>query len=342
MKKASKFLSMFLALAMAFALAVPAFADGFLMESLADVGCDYTVPPIGTVRVCVSGAHWEEYSVFDQAVTFTLKNGGRFTNIWDPYSAADDIVVNQDGTATFPADAEGLYWFGVEREGEHHFFGACSKSYLDKVIAENALWYSDQIEYIPNDNPASPTQPSTPSQPVGPGTPSTTTVAKPAPGVSVPLNDGSGEFLYTIKSGDTLTRIAAYYYGDANVYKLIYERNKDILKDADTNYAGQVITLPSYAAVAQFRAAAQQPAVAKPAPGVSVPLNDGSGEFLYTVRSGDSLSRIAAYYYGDANVYKLIYARNKDTLPNANMIYAGQTIILPSYAAVAAFKAAAK
>lgn len=96
-------------------------------------------------------------------------------------------------------------------------------------------------------------QPSVPAQPEQ--KPSTPAANKPAPGVSVSLNDGSGEFIYTIKSGDTLSGIAAYYYGDADVYKLIFERNKDVLKSASAVYAGQAIILPSYAAVAAFQAA---------------------------------------------------------------------------------------
>ena len=45
MKKTSRFLSAFLALVMAFALAAPAFADGLEPVTMEESGCTYTVAP---------------------------------------------------------------------------------------------------------------------------------------------------------------------------------------------------------------------------------------------------------------------------------------------------------
>lgn len=53
-----------------------------------------------------------------------------------------------------------------------------------------------------------------------------------------------GETLYTIQAGDTLGTIAKAVYGDVLRYKDIFERNSDILTDANTIYAGQIIVLP--------------------------------------------------------------------------------------------------
>ena len=44
--------------------------------------------------------------------------------------------------------------------------------------------------------------------------------------------------------GDTLSKIAKTYYGDASLYKRIYEANKDKLKDPDTIVPGQVLVVP--------------------------------------------------------------------------------------------------
>jgi nucleoid-associated protein YgaU len=49
---------------------------------------------------------------------------------------------------------------------------------------------------------------------------------------------------YTVKSGDTLSRIAKEHLGDANAYMKIFDLNKDQLKDPDVIKPGQVLKLP--------------------------------------------------------------------------------------------------
>ena len=49
---------------------------------------------------------------------------------------------------------------------------------------------------------------------------------------------------YTIQSGDTLSKIAKEYYGDANAYNKIFEANREVIKDADKIYPGQRIRIP--------------------------------------------------------------------------------------------------
>ena len=56
---------------------------------------------------------------------------------------------------------------------------------------------------------------------------------------------GAGEKLYTVQAGDTLGKIAAAEYGQTALYKAIFERNADRLKNANTIYEGQVIVLPA-------------------------------------------------------------------------------------------------
>jgi len=50
---------------------------------------------------------------------------------------------------------------------------------------------------------------------------------------------------YTIQSGDTLSKIAKRYYGDANKYPVIFEANREVIKDADLIYPGQKIRIPA-------------------------------------------------------------------------------------------------
>ncbi|GJM29689.1 MAG: peptidoglycan-binding protein LysM [Cyclobacteriaceae bacterium] len=49
---------------------------------------------------------------------------------------------------------------------------------------------------------------------------------------------------YTVKSGDSLSKIAKTQYGDAMKYPVIFEANKPMLKDPDKIYPGQVLRIP--------------------------------------------------------------------------------------------------
>jgi len=50
--------------------------------------------------------------------------------------------------------------------------------------------------------------------------------------------------LYTVQSGDTLSKIAKAHYGDAMKYPVIFEANRPMLKDPDRIYPGQVLRIP--------------------------------------------------------------------------------------------------
>jgi hypothetical protein len=52
-------------------------------------------------------------------------------------------------------------------------------------------------------------------------------------------------------------------------------------------------------------------------------------EQTYTVVGGDTLSKIAKQFYGDANKYMKIFDANKDQLKDPNMIKVGQTLRIP-------------
>lgn len=49
----------------------------------------------------------------------------------------------------------------------------------------------------------------------------------------------------------------------------------------------------------------------------------------YTVKSGDSLSKIAKRYYGDANKWQRIYEANRDKITDPDLIHPGQEFIIP-------------
>lgn len=49
---------------------------------------------------------------------------------------------------------------------------------------------------------------------------------------------------HTVVSGDTLSKIAKKFYGDANKYPVIFEANKPMLKHPDKIYPGQLLRIP--------------------------------------------------------------------------------------------------
>ena len=49
----------------------------------------------------------------------------------------------------------------------------------------------------------------------------------------------------------------------------------------------------------------------------------------YTVVKGDSLSKIAKHFYGDAQKWRKIYEANRDEIKNPDLIYPGQTFTIP-------------
>ena len=49
---------------------------------------------------------------------------------------------------------------------------------------------------------------------------------------------------YTVKRGDSLSKIAKKHYGDAKLYKKIFEANQPLLKDPNLIYPGQSLRIP--------------------------------------------------------------------------------------------------
>jgi nucleoid-associated protein YgaU len=66
-----------------------------------------------------------------------------------------------------------------------------------------------------------------------------------SPQISVDPNVPPPAQSYTVQSGDTLSKIAKQFYGNANAYMKIFEANKDQLSDPDKIKAGQVLKIPA-------------------------------------------------------------------------------------------------
>lgn len=100
-----------------------------------------------------------------------------------------------------------------EENGVLHVTGAAKNQY-----EKNLLW--DKIKEIGGDNP-------------------TDIVA------DITVEDTSVYANHTVKSGDTLGKIAKQYYGKAAKYTIIFEANTNILKNPDVIHPGQELVIPN-------------------------------------------------------------------------------------------------
>ncbi len=57
-------------------------------------------------------------------------------------------------------------------------------------------------------------------------------------------------------------------------------------------------------------------------------MGSGGGR-QYTVKAGDTLSKIAKEVYGDASQWKKIHEANRASVPNPDMIHPGQELRIP-------------
>lgn len=116
-----------------------------------------------------------------------------------------------------------------------------------------------------------------------------------AENIPTPTPTPSGETIYVVQRGDTLSRIASLY---GTTYQKLAEYNK--ITNPNLIYPGQHIRIP-----------------------------EASGQtniIIYVVKSGDTLSKIAKAYNTS---WQKIYEDNKNIIgKNPNLIYAGQKLTI--------------
>jgi LysM repeat protein len=67
----------------------------------------------------------------------------------------------------------------------------------------------------------------------------------PQPAAAAPAEAAPAEKTYTVKSGDTLSKIAKEFYGNANEYHKIFDANTDQLESPDKIQVGQELKIPA-------------------------------------------------------------------------------------------------
>lgn len=66
----------------------------------------------------------------------------------------------------------------------------------------------------------------------------------PVPGSGPAVGTAGREESYVVVSGDSLSKIAKRYYGDAQQWRRIYDANRDQVKDPDLIHPGQRLKIP--------------------------------------------------------------------------------------------------
>jgi nucleoid-associated protein YgaU len=121
-------------------------------------------------------------------------------------------------TALSVADQKGVQLTNLHLQEDKLFF----KGIAPSEEAKNAVW--DQIKLVDSDYSDVVADISVRQQAAAPAAQANTT--------------------YTVKSGDTLSKISREQYGDSNEYMRIFYANRDKLNDPDQIQVGQVLTIP--------------------------------------------------------------------------------------------------
>jgi nucleoid-associated protein YgaU len=102
---------------------------------------------------------------------------------------------------------------------------------------------------------------------------------------------------HTVVRGDTLSKIAQEHYGVMRLYETVFGANVPMLEHPDAIYPGQVLRIPAV------------------------------GAPLHIVKPGESLSKIAKYWYGKSSEHPRIAAANG--LDTGAGLQVGQEIRIP-------------
>jgi len=186
---------------------------------------------------------------------------------------------------------------------------------------------------IPVAAPASPvasTAKSTPKSTSG----STLPAANATPLSAVPAPEKS-ERVYVVKSGDTLSTIAAHELGSKAKWQEIQKANEDVLHGSDKLKVGMKLQIPSANGSTSSPSVASRdpaPVAASPSSSPSATENAPStaGEREYVVKSGDTLWAIAKSEMGGDSFVKELRAANEDVLKGSDTLKVGMKLKIPA------------
>jgi nucleoid-associated protein YgaU len=148
----------------------------------------------------------------------------------------------------------------------------------------------------------------------------------------------AGNTYYTVRAGDTLSKIAERYYGNAGDWQWLYHENGQTVSNPNRIYPGQTLFVPGTAPANYTLAATPESTstrdvlVSSASKAQHAAAKTAAGNTYYTVRAGDTLAKIAERYYGNAGDWQWLYHENGQTVSNPNRVYPGQTLFVPGTA----------
>ena len=122
-------------------------------------------------------------------------------------------------------------------------------------------------------------------------------------------------FKYIVSSGESLSSIAKKVYGSYSKWEEIVGRNKEVIKNNDTIYPGDVLEIPI--TTPQSEDYYQQNNVEP----------EETNKISVVVESGDSLSILAKKHLHNGNSWRHIYTQVSDSVRNPDLIFPGQSIV---------------
>lgn len=119
-----------------------------------------------------------------------------------------------------------------------------------------------------------------------------------------------GKMIHKVRSGESLFAISRMYYGDDRYWRLIFERNHELLQRQTKVQAGQVLYMPL------------APRKDIP-PAIRKSLHQPD---FYVIAPGDRLGQIADWLLGDSSLWPQLIERNKNLIKNSDEIQPGMIL----------------